>query len=750
MSRSTSPPFWSVDLISHFQLVNGVGGPGYAYTGARPVELAQPHRARRRRRSQPSVSSVAGIWSSTAGPCARREAIAEARERLAGAASTSFCSTSTSAIESRPRASSRRSASAHAGRPPSLLLTGSVGSPGLRDGSRSAGRGDLEAVQRSDELTGTRRADSCPAQPLRGRIESSQMSTTCRCAAPQSSRNSSSGISTSGPRRGAPSASARRRSRSRPRSSRATPISSRATQLAALRERGGARRRRRARAALPAAQDVRGRADLGRARRARGRARERDPRRARRRSRARSCRCARRRRSSRCSPDYADRDELGELAGRRRPRRSTTSGSSCSRAGEELEAELSGEPRPGRAQRGGEAASRCASSSARSPPRATAIDGRVRRAARALVRAAARPGPRGAARRRSTSRYMRRLSPLEATYTKERATEVCLATLHARSASTSQHDQNIRLDLDDRPQKSPRACVIASDPPKVVHLITRAQGGLHDYQAFLHEAGHALHYAGCRPVAAVHVPPALARPRADRDLLVHRRGDLARAGLARRALRPLGRGGGRERRGDDLPRGAALPPLHREAPVRARLLVALRRRRRHADGYAERLTERDRASATASDELPRRHGRRLLLGRLPARLDPLGAAPRVPASTRSARTGGASPETGELLRDALRRGHEAVERGDRGAARLRAARHRPARRRVDAVSVRSVAYDHFYAYDEAHGDPARLGRRGAEALFHSSRSAPRTRAETSGSSRSRTPRPERTRTSPPF
>jgi len=55
------------------------------------------------------------------------------------------------------------------------------------------------------------------------------------------------------------------------------------------------------------------------------------------------------------------------------------------------------------------------------------------------------------------------------------------------------------LDLDDRPQKSPRACVIASDPPMVVHLITRAQGGLHDYQAFLHEAGHALHYAGCDP-----------------------------------------------------------------------------------------------------------------------------------------------------------------------------------------------------------------------------------------------------------
>ena len=32
-----------------------------------------------------------------------------------------------------------------------------------------------------------------------------------------------------------------------------------------------------------------------------------------------------------------------------------------------------------------------------------------------------------------------------------------------------------------------------------MHLITRAQGGLSDYQAFMHEAGHALHYAGVDP-----------------------------------------------------------------------------------------------------------------------------------------------------------------------------------------------------------------------------------------------------------
>jgi hypothetical protein len=94
--------------------------------------------------------------------------------------------------------------------------------------------------------------------------------------------------------------------------------------------------------------------------------------------------------------------------------------------------------------------------------------------------------------------WLRRLSPLAATYTKERATEVCLETLRALGFDLDE-EPNIKLDLDDRPQKSPRACVIAADPPKVVHLITRAQGGLHDYQAFLHEAGHALHYGGCDP-----------------------------------------------------------------------------------------------------------------------------------------------------------------------------------------------------------------------------------------------------------
>lgn len=94
--------------------------------------------------------------------------------------------------------------------------------------------------------------------------------------------------------------------------------------------------------------------------------------------------------------------------------------------------------------------------------------------------------------------YIRRLSPLADTYSKERAVDVCLETLGSLGFDLAA-DQRIRLDLEDRPQKNPRACVIASRPPEIVHLITRAQGGLADYEAFLHEAGHALHYAGCDP-----------------------------------------------------------------------------------------------------------------------------------------------------------------------------------------------------------------------------------------------------------
>jgi hypothetical protein len=193
--------------------------------------------------------------------------------------------------------------------------------------------------------------------------------------------------------------------------------------------------------------------------------------------------------------DYKERDELGELQ-RRKSAEFNEQRLELLRAYEELEADLSEEPDP----------------VARSEEEKQIS---LRELESVLVAASEQIEPAflelretwferllGPEREEQPSSahmgYVRRLSPLDATYTKERATEVCLATLSSLGFDLAA-DRNIRLDLDDRPQKSPRACVIASDPPKVVHLITRAQGGLHDYQAFMHEAGHALHYAGCDP-----------------------------------------------------------------------------------------------------------------------------------------------------------------------------------------------------------------------------------------------------------
>src|SRR5947208_4535305 len=194
-------------------------------------------------------------------------------------------------------------------------------------------------------------------------------------------------------------------------------------------------------------------------------------------------------------PDYKERDQLGELH-RQRSAEFNEQRLELLRAYEELEADLTEEPDPvARNEEEKQISLRELESvllAASDQVEDSFLAMRERWFERLL-------GPeRDAVPSSAHMGYIRRLSPLDATYTKERATDVCLATLKALGFDMAA-DRNIRLDLDDRPQKSPRACVIASDPPQVVHLITRAQGGLHDYQAFMHEAGHALHYAGCDP-----------------------------------------------------------------------------------------------------------------------------------------------------------------------------------------------------------------------------------------------------------
>ena len=221
------------------------------------------------------------------------------------------------------------------------------------------------------------------------------------------------------------------------------------------------------------------------------------------------------------------------------------------------------------------------------------------------------------------------------------AIEVCLATLTELGFDLA-GDSNIRTDLEDRPQKSPRACVIASDPP--------------DRRPPHHEgAGRACPTTGASSTrrATRCTTPAATRSCRTRSAPCRAttRSPRSTAFLIESLSREPGwhehhfdlspEAGGRERRGDDLPPRVPLPPLHREAPVRARLLVAVPRGRGHVGGL-RRPADRGDGLRLPRGRVRRGHGRGLLLGRLPARVDPLGPGALVPDRPRWARTGGAT------------------------------------------------------------------------------------------------------------
>ena len=55
--------------------------------------------------------------------------------------------------------------------------------------------------------------------------------------------------------------------------------------------------------------------------------------------------------------------------------------------------------------------------------------------------------------------------------------------------------QNVQLDLEPRPQKSPRAFCAPIEVPGRIMLVIKPMGGPDDWHAFFHEAGHAEHFA---------------------------------------------------------------------------------------------------------------------------------------------------------------------------------------------------------------------------------------------------------------
>jgi hypothetical protein len=137
----------------------------------------------------------------------------------------------------------------------------------------------------------------------------------------------------------------------------------------------------------------------------------------------------------------------------------------------------------------------------------------------------------------------------------------------------------IQIDSDLRPMKTPRAFVAPIEVPQRVVLVIRPAGGWGDFQAHLHELGHALHFANTDPALPVELrrlgDPSLAEAYA---FLLE--GLLLEPGFVRRSLGVS--------RGPDLLRFIALYKLYLVRRYAAKLLYE---RRSDGGGPTPRMAE---------------------------------------------------------------------------------------------------------------------------------------------------------------
>ena len=82
----------------------------------------------------------------------------------------------------------------------------------------------------------------------------------------------------------------------------------------------------------------------------------------------------------------------------------------------------------------------------------------------------------------------------DASFPKERMVPALEATL-ADMGVDLHAQRNVELDLEDRPNKTPRAFCVAIEIPDRVILVIKPQGGPDDWRALFHEAGHTEHFA---------------------------------------------------------------------------------------------------------------------------------------------------------------------------------------------------------------------------------------------------------------
>ncbi|MFZ2640501.1 MAG: hypothetical protein WA117_05895 [Verrucomicrobiia bacterium] len=90
--------------------------------------------------------------------------------------------------------------------------------------------------------------------------------------------------------------------------------------------------------------------------------------------------------------------------------------------------------------------------------------------------------------------YLLKLGDFDARFPKKEMLPTLFGSLR-RMGIDLKARKNIKLDLEDRDKKNPRACLFAAKIPQEIHLLLKPVGGLQDYEVFMHEAGHALHFA---------------------------------------------------------------------------------------------------------------------------------------------------------------------------------------------------------------------------------------------------------------
>ena len=90
--------------------------------------------------------------------------------------------------------------------------------------------------------------------------------------------------------------------------------------------------------------------------------------------------------------------------------------------------------------------------------------------------------------------YMRRADKFDPLFPAERLLPAAWATMDAMGIEAERHP-HVRLDIEKRDKKSPRAFCCPVRVPEEVYLVIMPTGGVDDYSSFLHELGHTLHYA---------------------------------------------------------------------------------------------------------------------------------------------------------------------------------------------------------------------------------------------------------------